>query len=308
MKDVGVDGSVGPTMMVAVESSAEIFEEHRGLLFTVAYEMLGSVADAEDVLQESWLRWDVVDRDQVRDQRAYLVRIVTRQALNRMRTVKRQRETYVGPWLPEPLATTHDVAEDIELAESVSVAMLVVLETLTPLERAVFVLHDVFGFGYDEIAAATDRTPDAVRQVASRARKHVQARRPRVEPPPDAVRVADLFLEAVATGDVRQLLDVMSPDIVLTTDGGGKMQAALRPIEGADRVVRWLEGIRPNAGNLTFEWLGANGSPGALLYNDGVLDAFASLVIEDGRVTSVYIVRNPDKLGHLAEPRSLTRR
>ena len=156
------------------------FEEHRGLLFTVAYEMLGSVADTEDVLQDSWLRWSDVDRSEVRDARAYLVRLVTRQALNRLRTLKRRREAYVGPWLPEPLATTPDVADDVELADSVSMAMLVVLETLTPLERAVFVLREVFGFEYDEIATATDRTPEAVRQLASRARKHVQARRPRV--------------------------------------------------------------------------------------------------------------------------------
>jgi RNA polymerase sigma factor (sigma-70 family) len=181
------DGARGEEAVTSTHD--EPFEEHRGLLFTVAYEMLGSVADAEDVLQESWLRWDAADQAQVRDPRAYLVRVVTRQALNRLRTVKRQRETYVGPWLPEPIATTHDVAEDVELADSVSLAMLVVLETLTPLERAVFVLREVFGFEYDEIATATDRTPEAVRQLASRARKHVQARRPRMEVPPDAVEV-----------------------------------------------------------------------------------------------------------------------
>ena len=174
-------------------TEVDTFEEHRGLLFTVAYEMLGSVADTEDVLQDSWLRWSDVDRSEVRDARAYLVRLVTRQALNRLRTLKRRREAYVGPWLPEPLATTPDVADDVELADSVSIAMLVVLETLTPLERAVFVLREVFGFEYDEIATATDRTPEAVRQLASRARKHVQARRPRVEPPPDGDAVAQRF-------------------------------------------------------------------------------------------------------------------
>jgi RNA polymerase sigma factor (sigma-70 family) len=153
-----------------------VFAQHRGLMFTVAYEMLGSSVDAEDVIQEAYLRWADVDDGAVGDPRSYLVRIVTRLALNRLRTVRRQREEYVGPWLPEPLLTTADVAEDVELAESVSIAMLVVLETLSPLERAVFVLREVFGFGYDEIAAATDRTPVAVRQVASRARRHVQAR------------------------------------------------------------------------------------------------------------------------------------
>jgi RNA polymerase sigma-70 factor (ECF subfamily) len=290
--------------MSAVE---DVFEEHRGLLFIVAYEMLGSVADTEDVLQDSWLRWSDVDRAAVRDPRAYLVRLVTRQALNRLRTVKRRREAYVGPWLPEPLATTPDVADDVELADSVSIAMLVVLETLTPLERAVFVLREVFGFEYDEIATATERSPDAVRQVASRARKHVQARRPRVEPPPDAVAVVERFLAAAATGDVQQLLDVLSPDVVLVTDGGGKMQAALRPIQGADKVARWLHGIRPQAGDFTVAWTSANGRPGVLMHVDGALDAFATFTVACGRVQAVYLVRNPDKLGHLAEPRDLTR-
>ncbi len=240
-------------MMVAVETEppmSDAFEEHRGLLFTVAYEMLGSVADAEDVLQESWLRWDKVDRDEVRDPRAYLVRIVTNQALNRMRSLQRRRETYVGPWLPEPLATTPDVADDVELADSVSMAMLVVLETLTPVERAVFVLREVFGFGYDEIASATDATPTAVRQTASRARKHVQARRPRVTEPPDGIEVTERFLAAVKTGDVQQLLDVMSPDVVLVTDGGGAKQAALRPIHGADKVAALVRRHQAAGGRL----------------------------------------------------------
>jgi RNA polymerase sigma-70 factor (ECF subfamily) len=286
---------------------SDAFEKHRGLLFTVAYEMLGSVADAEDVLQESWLRWDAADRDGIRDARAYLVRVVTNQALNRMRSQQRRRETYVGPWLPEPLATTPDVAEDVELAESVSVAMLVVLETLSPVERAVFVLREVFGFEYDEIAAATGGTPAAVRQTASRARKHVQARRPRVSEPPDEVEVAARFLAATKTGDVQQLLDVMSPDVVLVTDGGGAKQAALRPIHGADKVARWLEGISPHAGDFGVEWTTVNGHPGALLYVDGELDASATMVVQDGRVRAIYIVRNPAKLGHLGEARRLTR-
>ncbi|NUR09727.1 MAG: RNA polymerase sigma-70 factor [Nocardioidaceae bacterium] len=284
------------------------FEEHRGLLFTVAYEMLGSVADAEDVLQDSWLRWDHAAQDEVRDPRAYLVRLVTRQALNRLRTVKRQRETYVGPWLPEPLATTPDVAEDVELADSVSVAMLVVLETLTPLERAVFVLREVFGYEYDEIAGATDRTADAVRQLASRARKHVQARRPRVELPPDAAEVTERFLTAVRTGDVERLMQVMAPDVLLVTDGGGVKQAALRPIEGAEKVARWFVGVASGVEGFGVEWTTANGRPGVLLLVDGVLDTFGTVVVEDGRLKALYLVRNPDKLGHLTRPRDLTRR
>jgi RNA polymerase sigma-70 factor, ECF subfamily len=290
-----------------VTTGTDAFVQHRNLLFTVAYEMLGSAADAEDVIQETWLRWAEVDRAEVRDDRAYLVRIATRLSLNRLRTLARQRETYVGPWLPEPLLTTPDVADDLELADSVSTAMLVVLETLTPTERAVFVLREVFGFEYDEIATATERSPDAVRQVASRARKHVQARRPRVEPPPDAVAIVERFLAAAVTGDVQQLLDVLSPDVVLVTDGGGKMQAALRPIQGADKVARWLHGIRPQAGDLTVAWTSANGRPGVLMHVDGALDAFATFTVAGGRVQAVYLVRNPDKLGHLAEPRDLTR-
>jgi len=161
------------------DPATEAFLTHRNLLFTVAYEMLGSAADAEDVLQETWLRWAGVDLGTVRDQRAYLVRITTRQALNRLRTLGRRKESYVGPWLPEPLLTTPDVAEDVELADSVSMAMLLVLETLTPNERAVFVLREVFDLAYDEIAEAVGKSPAAVRQIAHRARAHVAARRPR---------------------------------------------------------------------------------------------------------------------------------
>jgi RNA polymerase sigma-70 factor (TIGR02957 family) len=287
--------------------SLEPFEEHRPLLFTVAYEILGSVADAEDVLQESWLRWDGADRSHVLDPRAYLVRVVTRQALNRLRTVKRQRETYVGPWLPEPLATTHDVAEDAELADSVSLAMLVVLETLSPLERAVFVLREVFGFEYDEIAEATGRSADAVRQTASRARRHVEARRPRVPEPPDARLVAERFLTAAATGDVKALLDVMSPEVVLVSDGGGVMKAALRPITGADKVGRFLAAVVPQGAEVDMRWTVANGRPSVLLYVDGELDSWGSLVVADGRVREIYLVRNPEKLRHLGEPVRLSR-
>jgi RNA polymerase sigma-70 factor (TIGR02957 family) len=269
---------------------------HRGLLFTVAYEMLGSTADAEDVLQESWLRWAQVDQDDVRDPRAYLVRIVSRQSLNRLRTLQRQRETYVGTWLPEPLVTVPDLLEDVELAESVSFAMLLVLETLTPLERAAFVLRDVFGFEYDEIAAATDRSPAAVRQLVSRARNHVQARRPRVDPPADAERVVAEFFAAASTGQVEPLLAILAPDVVLHTDGGGKRKAALRPIHGADKVARFLTAVVPQDAAVEVETGTVNGSPALFLYLDGELDSVGTVAAEGGKVREIYLVRNPDKL------------
>ena len=212
--------------MAGPDPATEAFLAHRNLLFTVAYEMLGSAADAEDVLQETWLRWAGVDLGGVRDFRAYLVRITARQALARLRTLGRRKESYVGPWLPEPLLTAPDVAEDVELAESVSMAMLLVLETLTPTERAVFVLREVFDLEYDEIAEAVDKSPAAVRQIAHRARAHVAARRPRgVVSAAEAREALDAFKRAAETGDLQGLLDILAPDVVLLGDGGGVKQA-----------------------------------------------------------------------------------
>src|SRR4051794_26446800 len=214
------------------------FVTHRSLLFTVAYEMLGSAADAEDVVQETWLRWADVDREQVRAPRAYLVRIVTRQALNRLRTLARRREEYVGEWLPEPLLTSPDVAEDAEFAESVSIAMLTVLETLTPAERAVFVLREVFDLPYDEIAAAVEKSPAAVRQIAHRAREHVAARRPRIAVGrAEQDQVVERFLAAVETGDLQALLAVLAPDVVMVADGGGEVTAIRHPVTGREKVA-----------------------------------------------------------------------
>ncbi len=293
--------------MSSAPDPAGVFEQHRSLLFTVAYEMLGSVADADDVVQESWLRWADVDQAGVHDPRAYLVRVVTRQALNRLRTVSRRRESYVGPWLPEPLLTAPDVADDVELAESVSLAMLVVLDTLSPLERAVFVLREVFGFDYPEVAEATARSVDAVRQLASRARKHVQARRPAPAASPEAEQVAASFFAAVAGGDLQQLMDLLAPDVVLLSDGGGKAKAALRPINGADKVSRFLLGIRPPEGDFDVEWRPVNGTPSAVVHLGGRLDTVATGVVENGRVVRLYLVRNPDKLAGLHGERPITR-
>jgi RNA polymerase sigma-70 factor (ECF subfamily) len=286
------------------------FVTHRGLLFTVAYEMLGSAADAEDVLQESWLRWAARneqpgDQDEVRDPRAYLVRIVTRQSLNRLRTLQRQRETYVGPWLPEPLVTTPDVLEDVELAESVSFAMLLVLETLSPLERAAFVLREVFGFEYDEIADATDRSPAAVRQLVARARNHVQARRPRFEPPAETERIIAEFFAAASTGRVEPLLELLAPDVVLHTDGGGKKKAALHPIRGAEKVARFLAAVVPRGAAVEVEMGTVNGAPALFLYLDQELDSVGTLTSEDGKVREIYLVRNPDKLTDVGTQRDV---
>jgi RNA polymerase sigma-70 factor (TIGR02957 family) len=286
------------------------FVELRPLLFTVAYEMLGSAADADDVLQEAWLRWAAVDPGTVRDPRAYLVRVVTRQALNRLRTLSRRREAYVGPWLPEPIATTPDVADDVELAESVSMAMLVVLETLSPLERAVFVLREVFGFEYAEVAEAVGRSPAAVRQLAHRSRQHVEARRqrPRPEELVDTRVVMERFFHAAVGGDLQALLDVLSPDVVLLSDGGGKVSAALRPVVGADKVARFTQAIAQTAYDAEVVWLEVNGAPGALFSLEGEPVVAVSVQVRDGRIVGLYFVRNPDKLGRLSHARRLARR
>lgn len=283
------------------DASLEAFEEHRHLLFTVAYQMLSSAADAEDVVQESWLRWSQVELATVRDPRSYLVRITTRQALNRIRTMQRRRESYVGPWLPEPLLTSPDVAEDVELADSVSTAMLMVLESLSPTERAVFILREVFGFEYAEIAAATDKSPAAVRQVASRAGRAVRRQRPAPVSTEQTEEVLRRFLAAAGGGDLQPLLELLAPDVVLFSDGGGLRQAALRPIHGADKVLRWMAGVfSAYPGQLTFDLATVNGQPGLRFFGDGVLDVVASVRIEGGLVTALYLVRNPDKLSRAA--------
>ncbi|MEU9250578.1 RNA polymerase sigma-70 factor [Streptomyces sp. NPDC048270] len=280
------------------------------MLFTVAYEMLGSAADAEDVLQETWLRWAAVDLDQVRDQRAYLVRITTRQSLNRLRTMTRRKESYVGPWLPEPLLTAPDVAQDVELAESVSMALMLVLETLSPTERAVFVLREVFEVGYDEIAAAVDKTPAAVRQIAHRARRHVDARRPREVATASETRAAlESFQRALVTGDIQGLLDVLAPEVVLLSDGGGIKQAARRPIAGADKVARFMSGgLGKNDRPMTVGPTVVNGSPALAVHLDGELDGIMAVRVEAGRITGLYYVRNPHKLTRAASETALTLR
>jgi RNA polymerase sigma-70 factor (TIGR02957 family) len=288
------------------------FVTHRGLLFTVAYEMLGSAAEAEDVVQESWIRWDAIGptgRSEVRDPRAFLVRVVTRKALDRLRANARRREEYVGEWLPEPLLTAPDVAEDVELAESVSFAMLTVLETLTPTERAVFVLREVFDVPYAEIAEAVDKSAAAVRQIGHRAREHVAARRPRMQVSrSEQEEVVERFLAAVTGGDLQGLLDALAPDVVLVADGGGIAQAIANPVTGAKKVANLLRTFPKFGGGARILPVLLNGAPGARItgLEDGY-DTAITFVVEGGRISRIYAVRNPSKLGMIDVEATLSR-
>ncbi|WTL30117.1 RNA polymerase sigma-70 factor [Nocardia sp. NBC_01503] len=284
------------------------FDELRPLLFTIAYEILGSAADAEDVVQDSYLRWR--DARAVEHPRAYLTQVVTRQALNRLRTVKRRREEYVGDWLPEPIRTEHDASHDILLAESVSMAMLLVLETLSPTERAVFVLAEVFGHSLVEIAEMIDKNDATVRQIAHRAREHVRARRKRFEPDSDTSRaVITQFAVASRTGDVRTLMEVLAPDVVSIADGGGKVTVAGRPIRGPEAVAKYLIALaRGPMAEMTFDLGTFNALPALLCHTAaGELDSILLIEVSGNLISGLYAVRNPDKLRESAVPRPLSR-
>jgi RNA polymerase sigma-70 factor (ECF subfamily) len=288
------------------------FLVHRGLLFTVAYEMLGAASEAEDVVQETWIRWDAIGeaaRADVRDPRAFLVRMTTRKALDRLRADARRREEYVGEWLPEPLLTAPDVADDVELADSVSFAMLTVLETLAPIERAVFVLREVFDLSYGEIAEAVDKSEAAVRQIGHRARKHVAARRPRVEVSrSEQQEVVERFLAAVTGGDLQELLDVLAPDVVLVADGGGIAQAVGSPVTGAKKVANLLRTFPKFGAGATLVPVVLNGAPGARIVGlDDGFDTAITFAVAGGRISRVFAVRNPTKLGRLEVEAPLTR-
>ncbi|WP_405482959.1 RNA polymerase sigma-70 factor [Streptomyces sp. NBC_00009] len=292
---------------MATDTVIEVFEEHRPVLMGVAYRMLGRVADAEDVVQDAWLRWAQADRDEVREPRAYLVRVATRLAIDRLRQAQVRREAYVGPWLPEPLVTDFgptapDTAEAAVLAESVSLAVLVVLESLSPLERAVFVLREAFGFPFAEIATTLERSESAVRQLAGRARKHVDERRPRFDVDPVEQRaLTERFLAAATGGDLEGLMTLLAPDARLVGDSGGKSKAPLRVIESADKVGRFLLGAAKGGGAaFTFRIVELNAGPAVLALVDGKPDSVFQVDVADGHVQCVYIVRNPDKLTSLA--------
>ncbi|MFJ4829055.1 RNA polymerase sigma-70 factor [Streptomyces sp. NPDC088747] len=289
------------------DTATDVFEEHRSVLMGVAYRMLGRVADAEDVVQEAWLRWSGTDRSEVREPRGYLVRVATRLAIDRLRQVRSRKEAYVGPWLPEPYATDFgdtvpDTAERAVLADSVSLAVLVVLESLSPLERAVFVLREAFGFPYAEIAAILERGEPAVRQLAGRARRHVDEGRPRYEVDPVERReLTERFLAAAAEGDLAGLMSLLAPDVRLIGDSGGLSKAPSRVIESADKVGRFLNGVaRKGVTDVSFRFLELNGGPAILILSAGRPDSVFQLDVVDGRIQRVYVMRNPEKLLSLA--------
>jgi RNA polymerase sigma-70 factor, ECF subfamily len=294
-----------------VSEHADRFTALRPLLFTIAYEILGSATESDDVLQESYLRWAEVDLDTVRDTKSYLAQLVTRQSLNALRAQARRREEYVGPWLPEPLLVdTDDAGSDVVLAESVSMAMMVVLESLTPDERAVFVLREVFGFGHDEIAAAVGKSAAAVRQMAHRAREHVQARRKRFEPVDAATseQITLQFFATAASGDVSSLIELLAPDVVWTADSAGKVSAARRPVHGADRVARLIIGLLRTAGEQgRVELATYNNAPALKLYLGDSFEGVITVEITDGRISHFYAMRNPEKLTTVAIPRAISR-
>lgn len=298
------DGAAGQA------EATRLFEAERGRLFGIAYRMLGTVADAEDVVQDAWVKWSQQDVRAVAKPGAYLARTVTNLALNRLSSAAAQREQYVGPWLPEPLVAAADgtdvapdVAEEVERAESVSLAMLVVLESLSPLERAVFILREVFGYAYAEVAEAVGRSEAAVRQLAHRAREHVAARRPRFDASAaERRRVTEEFLAACASGELERVMEVLAPDVVLRTDGGGRVRSALRPIHGARKVARWTLGVLPRLFTPTVWFAQVNGHPGLLVASEGRPDSVISMEVAEGRITAIHVVRNPEKLRHVTVP------
>ena len=305
--------SQGPIAGSAGGDHAERFTHLRPLLFTIVYEILGSATESDDVLQDSYLRWAEVDLATVRDTKSYLAQLVTRQALNALRAGARRREDYIGPWLPEPLLLDErDASADVVLAESVSMAMLVLLETLTPDERAVFVLREVFGFDYNEIAGAVGKSVTTVRQVAHRAREHVHARRKRFDPV-DSARTTELteqFLTAASTGDLDGLMSMLAPDAVWTADSNGKASAARRPVVGADKVAKAIIGLfrlGQKLPDVRIETAVYNSAPAVVVYSGDHLEGVFLVEVVDGKITHFYAMRNPDKLAGIAVPRMISR-
>lgn len=289
-----------------MQPMGDVFEDNRRLLFGTAYRMLGSVADAEDIVQDAWLKWSQADRAAVEHPKAYLVRTVTNLSLNKLTSAQAVREAYVGPWLPEPILTSPDVAENAELADTVSMAMLVVLETLTPTERAVFLLREVFGYSHREIAETIGKSEASVRQTAHRAKSHVQARRPRFSTPvPEQREIAEKFLAACAGGDLNEVMALLAPDVTCWSDGGGVVTAARVPLHGSANVARWLLAIlaKPGTQAGTIEVAEINGESALLYVLDGVpMGAMTFEATEDHHITALRFAVNPHKLRGIQEP------
>lgn len=277
----------------------EVFEGERGRLISIGYRMLGSVTEAEDAVQDCWLRWQGVDKDSVRTPAAWLTTAMTRLCIDRLRAAKTIRETYVGPWLPEPVVVTEDPSPDrAEMAEGLTMALLIVMETLSPSERAAFILREAFDYDYDAIAGVLDSSVVNARKLVSRARARVEDGAPRETPEPDiAIRLAAAFGQAAGQGDMTALEALLHEDVLLRSDGGGKVLAALNPIYGRDKVIRFLLGLEKKAaGSLSLGFATVNGGPGFIIRNGDKVHAVASLTTDRGRISNIDIVRNPEKL------------
>lgn len=285
----------------------EIFNEHRRLLFSLAYRMLGSVADAEDMVQETFLRWQAAGDEEIKAPKAYLSAIITNLCINYLGSARRKREEYIGPWLPEPLITdeSQDPMRNIQMADSLSMAFMILLESLTPVERACFLLREVFDYEYEEIALMVGKSEANCRQMVSRARLHIRERRPRFDVSSEMqTRLTGQFMQACASGDLQGLMSLLAEDVSLMSDGGGKVTAARKPVHGADHVARFLTGLVKKAGpaRLGIRPTEVNGQPGFITYLDGRLMNVVSLDIADERIRGVYIIVNPDKLRNLPDP------
>lgn len=293
-----------PASISVRDDGTDEFARHRSALFGVAYRMLGRFADAEDVVQEAWLRWAGADRASIRDPKAWLVTATTRLAIDRLRRVQANRETYVGPWLPEPVITTGDVAEEVVRSDSVSIAMLVVLEALSPLERAVFVLREAFDFDYRDIAQILGRSEASVRQLASRARSHVAERATRYDADPKTRRaVTEQFVHASLTGDLTTLLKLLAPGVRLVSDSGGIGRAPRRVIEGADKVARFFIAIAQQPlPDMTLDFTDVNGQPGLIAYTAGVPAYVMVIDTAGGNAAQVSLFANPEKLRGIGSP------
>jgi RNA polymerase sigma-70 factor (ECF subfamily) len=282
------------------EAAAASFDALRPRLTRIAYRMLGSVADAEDIVQEAYLRWLATDRDSVREAEGFLRRVVTRLCLDLLKSARRRRETYVGPWLPEPVVET----EDQDIDEDVTLPLMLALERLSPLERAAFLLHDVFGVDFDEVAATIKREPAAVRQLVSRARAHVRAERPRFPlEKAQGMQIANAFFAASRNGDMQKLQSLLASDVVIYADGGGKKPAAAAPIVGLEEVMKvhaLLARVFAKTMSQIVRFGLVNGLPGFVTVENGDTLQTTALQIENGKVIAIYVVRNPDKLRHLS--------